>query len=231
MSWRGLRPGGGCAIPHPGVIKVLTVVSAEQNHLLQRRIVGRAGSRTRRGLHRSPDPFPVCAIEGPCVIEVLRTTEAAEHDNLLADRIVDHYAGSARPRHSLRMESYPRGRRDLAECGNCGESNGCGGPNDRPQGQDKAGKISHLGSPGNSVRSVPRSSVEIPAGTTVWQGIWASRGRSGTDDLPAPAEYSVRIRSVQWLNLIPARDCAINRPKLYAAVESQVSKTARPVHR
>src|ERR1700688_2075406 len=22
MSWRGLRPGGGCAIPHPGVIEV-----------------------------------------------------------------------------------------------------------------------------------------------------------------------------------------------------------------
>src|SRR6266404_6966474 len=164
MSWRGLRPGGGCAIPHPGVIKVLAVVSAEQNYLLQLRVVGRAGSRSRRGLHRSPDSFPVRAVEGPGVIEVPRTIEPAEHDNLLADRIVDHHAGGARPRRSLRMESYPRGRRDLAKCGNCCERDGCGGPNDRPQDQDKAGKISHLGSPGNSAASVPRSSVEIPAG-------------------------------------------------------------------
>src|SRR6266481_7713496 len=158
MSRRGLRPGGGCAIPHPGVIKVLAVVSAEQNYLLQLRVVGRAGSRSRRGLHRSPDPFPVRAIEGPGVIEVPRTIEPAEHDNLLADRIVDHHAGGARTRHSLRMESYPRGRRNLAECGNCGESDGYREPNDRPQDQDKAGKNSHWESPGNSVRSVPRSS-------------------------------------------------------------------------
>src|SRR3984893_11999663 len=103
MSWRGLRPSGGRAIPHPGVIEVLTVVSAEQNHLLQLRVVGRAGSRSRRGLHRSPDPFPVRAIEGPGVIEVARMAEPAEHDNLLADRIVDHYAGSARPRPLRRM--------------------------------------------------------------------------------------------------------------------------------
>src|ERR1700687_6394151 len=98
MSWRVLRPGRRCAIPHPGVIEVLTVVSAEQNHLLQLRVVGRAGSRSRRGLHRGPDPLPVRAIEGPGVIEVPRMTEPAEHDNLLADRIVDHHAGGARPR-------------------------------------------------------------------------------------------------------------------------------------
>src|SRR5258708_39458972 len=110
VSWCRLRPGGGCAIPHPGVIEVLAVVSAEQNHLLQLRIVGRTGSRSRRGLHRSPDPFPVRAVEGPRVIEVPRTIEPAEHDNLLADRIVDHHAGGARPWHSLRMETYPRGR-------------------------------------------------------------------------------------------------------------------------
>src|SRR5712664_2342365 len=144
MSWRGLRPGRGCAIPRPGVIEVLAVVSAEQNYLLQLRIVGRAGSRSRRGLHRSPDPFPVRAVEGPGVIEVPRTIEPAEHDNLLADRIVEHHAGGARPRHSLRMESYPCGSRDLAECGaDCGkysERDG-GGTNGRPQ--DKAGKISH----------------------------------------------------------------------------------------
>src|SRR4029077_16847366 len=103
MSWRGLRPGGGCAIPRPGVIEVLTVVSTEQNYLLQRRIVGRAGSRSRRGLLLSPDPFPVRAIEGPGVVEVLRTIKPAEHDNLLADRIVDHRAGGACPRRSLRM--------------------------------------------------------------------------------------------------------------------------------
>src|ERR1700681_3543230 len=133
MRRRGLSPGRGCAIPHPGVIEVLAVVSAEQNHLLQLRVVGRAGSRSRRGLHRSPDPFPVRAIEGPSVIEVPRMTEPAEHDNLLADRIENHRAGGARPRRSLRMWSYPCGRRDLAECGNCGENDGRGGPNGRPQ--------------------------------------------------------------------------------------------------
>src|SRR5713101_841066 len=103
MSWRGPRPGGGCAIPRPGVVEILAVVSAEQNHLLQLRVVGRTGSRSRRGLHRGPDPFPVRAIEGPGVIEVPRTTEPAEHDNLLADRIVDHHAGGARPRRSMGM--------------------------------------------------------------------------------------------------------------------------------
>src|ERR1700693_5521099 len=103
MSWRGLRPGGGCAIPCPGVMTVLTVVSAEQIHLLQRCVVGRAGSRSRRGLHRSPYPFPVRAIEGPGVIKVLRTIKPAEHDSLLADRIVDHRTGGARPRPSRRI--------------------------------------------------------------------------------------------------------------------------------
>src|ERR1700675_395801 len=103
MTWSGLRPSGGCAIPHPGVIEVLAVVSAEQNHLLQLRVVGRAGSCSRRGLQRSPDPFPVRAIEGPGVIEVPRMIEPAKHDNLLADRIVDHHAGGARPRRSLSM--------------------------------------------------------------------------------------------------------------------------------
>src|SRR5258708_34188317 len=96
MSCRGLRPGGGCAIPRPGVIEVLTVVSAEQNHLLQCRVVGRAGSRSRRGRHRSLYPFPVRAIEGPGVIQVLRMSEPAEHDSLLADRIEDHVPGGAR---------------------------------------------------------------------------------------------------------------------------------------
>src|SRR3981189_780898 len=103
MSWGGLRPGRCRAIPHPGVIEVLAVVSAEQNYLLQLRVVGRAGSRSRRGLHRSPDPFPVRAVEGPGVIEIPRTTEPAEHDNLLADRIVDHHAGGTRPRPLRRM--------------------------------------------------------------------------------------------------------------------------------
>src|SRR5216683_2142886 len=103
MSWRRLRPGGGCAIPHPGVIEVLAVVSAEQNYLLQPRVVGRAGSRSRRGLHRSPDPFPVRALEGPGVVQVPRTTEPAEHDSLLADRIVDHHTGGAHRRLSRRI--------------------------------------------------------------------------------------------------------------------------------
>src|SRR5216684_8234863 len=93
MSWRGPRPGGRCAIPRPGIIEVLTVVSAKQNHLLQRRVVGRAGSRSRRGLHRSPDPFPVRAVEGPCVVQIPPTTKPAEHNSLLADRVVDHRAG------------------------------------------------------------------------------------------------------------------------------------------
>src|ERR1700674_454356 len=103
MNWRRPRPGGGCAIPRPGVIEVLAVVSAEQNHLLQCCVVGRAGSRSRRGLHLSPDPFPVRAIEGPSVIKVLRTIKPAEQDSLLADRIVDHRTGGARPRPSRRI--------------------------------------------------------------------------------------------------------------------------------
>src|ERR1700693_6097181 len=103
MSWRGLRPGGGCAIPRPGVIEVLTVISAEQNHLLQCCVVGCAGSRSRGGLHLSPDPFPVRAIEGPGVIKVLRPIKPAEHDSLLADRIVDHRTGGARRRPSRRI--------------------------------------------------------------------------------------------------------------------------------
>src|SRR5260370_37867639 len=103
MSCRALLPGRGGAIPHPVVIEVLAVVSAEQTHLLHLRVVGSAGSRSRRGLHRSPDPFPARAVESPGVIEVPRTTEPAEHDNLLTDRIVDHHAGGARPRRSLSM--------------------------------------------------------------------------------------------------------------------------------
>src|SRR4029077_14783969 len=107
----------------------------------------------------------------------------AEHDNLLADRIVDHRAGGARPPRSLSMYSHPRGGRDLAECGNCGKSDGGGGPNRRPQGPNKAGKISHwdlLGTAcecitllggdysGNACLARDLSVAEGEAGLTIW---------------------------------------------------------------
>src|SRR5229473_4207292 len=85
-----------------------------------------------------------------------------------------------------------------------------------------------LGSPGNSVRVYHAARWRFQRERLSGKAFERCGGRSRIDNLLALEQRSVRICSVQWLNLIPAGDRAMNRLTLYAAVESQVSKTARP---
>jgi len=120
---------------------------------------------------------------------------------------------------------YLRGRRELAECGNCGESKGCGGPNGRPQTTE--GSNSHWDLLGIAPECITQLVGGSSGNACLARLLRVAEGEAGLTICWPSNNVLSGFVSVQWL-LIPARDRATNRRKLYTAVESQVSKTARP---